>query len=423
VLLYLPHLGITLTQLAVGGIGHGQDGWLPPPDKFVLFSLIKTLFGTGYVWIAFVLLLLIAVIIKRTRSDKKIIYLLALFLFNYAIIHFYSVAKAPIFQYSVMLFSAPCFIWAFAGYVDLTFNKCYLLVASFCLFLILQSVWKKDFFNNAVLNQNDEQSIKYVELEDKYGKGTVEALYGAAQPYFVVHYEVKYKRPFKYHLKVNDVAAFKSSLANSTAKFFIAGDPSFTEFELIKEKFPFLVERTAALNVNTYVLSKEPVRSQIGLQDEIINKSDIKAAGNYTYNFNKEKYTDVYRIDSLDEYPFSAKAELKNVAQKEGQVILAKVKLKSDFPLTDVGFNYSITNKKDSTLFFGGPDVRVYFSKESDGYWAYSEIFLGSDFKYWMKEESNITFFLWNRGKHKFSLSDCRIETYDYWPKRWSWWD
>jgi hypothetical protein len=422
VLLYLPHLPITLTQLAVGGIGHGQDGWLPPPDRFALFSLIKTLFGTGYIWIVFVLLLVISVILKKARLERKIIYLVLIFLFNYAIIHLYSVAKAPIFQYSVMLFSAPCFIWAFTGMLRVSEKKSVLIAVPFCVLLLVQSLWKKDFFNNAVLNQNDYQSEKYCEMEDKYGKGKIEALYGAAQPYFVVHYEVKYKRPFKYHLKVTDVSDFKNKIQNSDASFFILGDPSYTELELVKEKFPFLIESSQHLNVNHYVFSKQS-GSSTAVTDQVVDQSSLKANGNYEYSYNREKFKDAYQIDSLDEFPFAAKAELKKVGLKEGQVILAKIRLNSEAPLSDVGFNYSITNEKDSALFFGGPDLKVFYSKDPTGYWAYSEIFLGSEYKNWIKEESRITFFLWNRGKHKFTLSECEIKTFDYWPSRWSWWD
>jgi hypothetical protein len=421
VLLYLPHLPITLTQLAVGGIGHGQDGWLPPPKKFALFSLIKTLFGTGYVWVVFVGLLMISILVKKARPDKKAIYLLMIFLFNYAIIHLYSVVKAPIFQYSVMLFSAPCFIWAFASMLRFE-QKSLVIVSAFSILLIVQSIFKKDFFNNAVFNQNDYQSIKYCELEDKHGRGKVEALYGAAQPYFVVHYEVKYKRPFNYYLKVSDVADFKSRLEQSKASFFILGDPSYTELELVKEKFPYLLESTQYLNVNHYLFSKEP-NSTVNASDKIVDQSNLKAPGNYLFNYNKDKFKNVYQIDSLDEFPFSAKAELKKVGLSEGQVILAKIKLNSKALLNDVGFNYSISNKNDSTLFFGGPDLKVFYSDDPSGYWAYAELFLGSEYKNWIKEESKITFFLWNRGKRKFTVSECDIKTYDYWPSRWGWWE
>jgi len=91
--------------------------------------------------------------------------------------------------------------------------------------------------------------------------------------------------------------------------------------------------------------------------------------------------------------------------------------------LNDVGFNFSIANEKDSTLFFGGPDVGQFYTSDSTGYYAYSEIFVGSDLKYWLKQDAKVTFFIWNRSKKKFVLSDFRMEMIDYWPARWSWWD
>lgn len=422
VILYLPHLSITLTQLAAGGIGHGQDGWLPAPDKLVLFSLIKTLLGTGYVWLVFAVLILLAIILKRIKIERKAVYLFVLFFCNYGIIHLYSVVKAPIFQYSVMLFSAACFIWALTSMMRITDRKCFAVAVVPAILLLVQSVWKKDFFTNAVLNQNEFQSIKYCDVEDKNGKGSVEALYGAAQPYFVVHYEVKYKRPFQYHLKTNDFAELKNNIQNSTAKLFILGDPSYTELELVKEKFPYLIDRKQCLNVNNYIFSKSSSHENIK-GETVLDSSRLVSPGHYEYNYNKEKFSSVYKIDSLDEFPFAVKAPLNKVGFKEGQVILAKVKVQSAEPLSDVGFNFSISNAKDSTLFFGGPEMKLFYEKTEGGYWAYSEVFLGSEFKNWLKQGGKITFFIWNRGRHKFTLSDCQVKTYDYWPSRWTWWD
>ncbi len=147
VILYLPHWSITMAQFAQGGIGHSQDGWLAAPDKWALFGFLKTLFGTGYVWILILVLVGIGfALMKDFPVNKKTIVLIALFFVNYSLIHFYSVTKAPIFQYSVMLFSAPCFIWAITGIIKFKpkWGVVSAIVLSFV--LIYQSVVKKRFF-------------------------------------------------------------------------------------------------------------------------------------------------------------------------------------------------------------------------------------------------------------------------------------
>lgn len=91
-IIYLPHLAITMWQFAQGGIGHGQDGWLAVPDKWVLFSFLKTLLGTGFVWILFALFFVLSLISKSASAyNRKRWLLLILFLVNYAIIYAYCV--------------------------------------------------------------------------------------------------------------------------------------------------------------------------------------------------------------------------------------------------------------------------------------------------------------------------------------------
>lgn len=426
VILYLPHWSITMAQFAQGGIGHSQDGWLAAPDKWALFGFLKTLFGTGYVWILILVLVGIGFALAKDLSiNKKTILLLVLFFVNYALIHFYSVTKAPIFQYSVMLFSAPCFIWAITGIIKFKPKWGVISVVVLSLVLIYQSVVKKRFFTNAVLNQNALQSKRYCKLEDKYGKGKVEAYYMASQKYFVINYELKYKRKFNYHIgeEFGSISQFKDQVRNSKAEYVLLGEPTQVQLEIVKEYFPKLLEHWQPLNVSYYLLAKSG-SSTWAKYDDVKDSSTYFSQGKFEFNLNKEKLDgEVYNVDSLNEFCYSAKAELKNLGLKEGNVILAKVKLKSAEQLNDVGFNFSISDAKDSTLFFGGPDIGQFYTTDPTGYWAYSEIFVGSDLKHWLARGGKVTFFIWNRSKKKFSLSDFEVKTIDYWPARWSWWE
>lgn len=426
VLLYLPHWSITMAQFAQGGIGHSQDGWLPVPDKWVLFSFLRTLLGTGYVWMLFVAMIVIGfALAKDFKVNKKSLVLLALFFVNYAIIHWYSVYKAPIFQNSVMLFSAPCFIWAITGMIkfDKKWGGILAVVTSFA--LIYQSVAGKHFFTSAVLNQNGFQSVRYCQLEDKYGKGKVEAYFMASQRYFVILHELKYNRRFNYFIgeDFKDISSFKNQIKNSKAEYILLGEPSYTQLEIVKEYFPYLHQHGQNLNVNCYLLSKNKT-DDIVKYEKVFYSSSPSSPDRFEYGFNKEKMqNNVLKVDSLDEYCFSAKTELKDLDLEEGHVILAKIKIQSAGQLNDVGLNFSIANAKDSTLFFGGPDIGQFYTSDSTGYYAYSEVFMGSDLKYWLDQDSKITIFVWNRSKRKFNLGDFEIKVIDYWPERWNWWE
>jgi hypothetical protein len=296
--------------------------------------------------------------------------------------------------------------------------------------LIFQSLYVKNFFENAVLNQNEFQFNKYEEAEAKYGKNNVQALFFGTQPYFVVLYEAKRNKRINYKIiwpGNSETKDMREVLRNSKTQVVLLGDANPMQIEIAKEYYPYLIEYKQSLNVNYCLYSKEKGALVSNSFETILDSSDYFKPGNYEYTLNQEKLQKqnnsvIYRSDSLDEFPFSVKATLNKVGFKDGQMILAKMKLKSSAPLNDLSINYNITNKNDSSLFFGGAEIHSTI-QDSSGFYAYSQIYLGSDYKKWIKEDCKITFFIWNRGKNKFTVTDPKIKTFDYWPARWSWWD
>ena len=113
ILLYLPHLPITLYQFSIDGIGVSVGGWLPPPRSNEIYFFIKTLLGceiTGIINMLLFLGIMIVSIFKLTPITKKQLFLDWIFVLNYTVIHLYSVYKNPILQNSCLLFSGISFI-------------------------------------------------------------------------------------------------------------------------------------------------------------------------------------------------------------------------------------------------------------------------------------------------------------------------
>lgn len=429
VVCYLPHLNTTFWQFAQGGIGHGQDGWLAAPDKWVLFSFLKTLLGTGFVWIAFATTVLYSVAANKIiEIDKKKWLLIILFLVNYSIIHLYSVYKAPVFQNSVMLFSAPCFIWFLSSFYKLENKPSVIIVSVLSLVLILQSLLVKDFFTNGVINQNGYESERYCEAEDKYGKGNVEAYFLSSQRYFVIYHELAANRRFNYFTgeDFGSLGNYKQKLKESKAKYILLGEPSLVQLEIAKEFFPVVLEKKQSLNVDYYLLGKNG-KNIPNSNDALVKTYSISQPDSLLFSFQKEKSqliagnTEVL-IDSLNEFCFSASCRLSALPLKEGNVILAKLKVESAEDLKDVGLHFSIKNKADSTLYFGGTLMSDFY-QNGNGFYAYAHLFVGSEYKNWMENKSSLTFFVWNRSKNKFRIKDFQLQITDYWPSRWSWWD
>ncbi len=432
VVLYLPHLPITFFQLDYGGIGAEQNGWLPPPEKGAFIEFIKVVMGTGYVWIAFVILIFESIFSYGFKSiNRKVVLLLTMFFLNYFIIYFYSVLKAPVFQYSVMLFAAPCLVWGICGLIK--FNERFGLgiIAMVSVLLLFQSFYRKEFLVSAVLNQNETQYKTLKKTVEKYGKDKVEAVFFDTEKYFVMHYELRDKKKLSYHLGteplIADAGWFKSFIQSSKADYIVLGNAFPSQIKMVQEYFPYEVDFLDAANVNCITLSKKPTGRNDESYFSVLNSSDFFQQKDYTYSLDANKLkansnSFVYPVDSLNEYPFGVDALIKNVSSNTGQIILAQIKVSSVEPLIGVNFNSCVKDKNDSIIYFGGPSMGGFFT-ENKPYTVYSEVFLGTGLKKWADEDCKMVFFVWNQGQKNFTIEDIKIETLDYRPKRWNLWN
>lgn len=429
VICYLPHLPITLFQLQYGGIGAEQNGWLPLPGKWAFLEFITTALGTGWVWLMFVFLIVVSFVSHRKEvANKKSIVLLVVFFVNYFVIYFYSVLKAPVFQFSVMLFSAPALLVALTGMIRLKEGSKVPVMVVVSVVLLFQSVYSKEYFASAVLNQNEFCYRELKSLTATYGDKNVDAVFYDTEKYFVMHYELRDGKKQNYHMGYEEEFATEGKLvnylSNTKAQKFLIGNAMPAQLEIVKSFFPYLEKFTETTNVSCYVFSKTPVNNLTEEPIHITNQSEWKNSGDYIYNFNKEKYASnhsILRVDSLDEYPFNITAELKNVASVKGNVVMAELSLQSDSVLQNASFNCIIKSDKDSTLYFGGPELTGFYLKDKT-YKAYCQFFVGSGIENWLEQNAKITFFVWNRGKNKFQIQDAHVATYDYRPKRWNLW-
>jgi hypothetical protein len=143
VLLYLPHLPVTLYQLGLGGIGFEQGGWLPVPKANDFFEFIKVIFGTGRTYLVIFSVALIAFILNRQNHlNKTRRFLVVLFLLNFFIVFFYSIFRAPVYQHSAMLFAGTALALAVCSLLNFKSNLLfYPAIAVVCLVLIFKTYY------------------------------------------------------------------------------------------------------------------------------------------------------------------------------------------------------------------------------------------------------------------------------------------
>ncbi len=118
ILLFLPHLPISLAQLSKGGIG-GPGGWLSAPESDYLWKFICYLGQYHVLGLSIILgsLLLTLIRLPRMNSDQGRFLLLGigLLLVPFFIGYQYSIRVNPVLQFSVLIFGVIPFIISIFG--------------------------------------------------------------------------------------------------------------------------------------------------------------------------------------------------------------------------------------------------------------------------------------------------------------------
>lgn len=105
-LLYLPHLQVFLAQLSLGGLSE----WLNKPTPYFLLDYLKYLFqfsAVNLILVAGLFLFSIFSFNKKQFFSKQTLLFLIWFFAPFLTGYFYSVYRAPVLQYSVLIFSFP----------------------------------------------------------------------------------------------------------------------------------------------------------------------------------------------------------------------------------------------------------------------------------------------------------------------------
>jgi len=434
-LIYLPHLPITLYQFSIGGIGFEQGGWLSIPRAFEIYYFIKTLLGCGISGKLIMLLffgLMVISVFKLNPISKKQFFLLWLFLINYAVIHLYSVFRSPILQFSVLLFSGVALILFLSSFASFLSKK-QLTVFTLVIFTLLsfQTVRKKHFFSKVNIHAYDEQAQTILKMQRIAGKNNVAAVFGS-EPFFVYAYQKKYHTTFNY-LSVYDSIfinreKFTQYLKNLKQPYIVLCGIGAADVQHIKQYFPYLVSNKEDYFSNVTVLSKY----DFGYYDvSILYNSGLLNSDVNVYlepykaiTFQKDSFN--YQINRRDkEYPFNLSMPLKRTLLENNQSLIAEISfvLQQDSLSSNDLINLSVSNEKSGTVFFKSARLKDFYNKDKTTQIAIIDLFAGTEFKKWLKEDMNVNFFIKKGKNSSYKLVNFKLKVTDYNPTRWTLWD
>jgi hypothetical protein len=431
VLLYLPHLSVTLYQLGIGGIGFAQGGWIAVPEPLAVVRFLKVLLGTGKSYLILMGLFFLCMALNRKYVlNKAQWYLLSVFVVNYLVIYFYSVYKASVFQYSVMLFSSAAFVIFFASFFELKnkyiFGFVFLVLSST---LFYKTYIKKSYLTECVRNTSELQYDR-TEACSHIGGFPLQAVFFDTYNFIDKVCSKKYPTICPYKI-TNDSAKlslgeFTKLVSESNTENFALGSADPLQQALVKDKYRFLVRSVQSREVNYKMFSRlNPISVK---DDEVLYSSTSSSPAEFVYDkpngISLENDGIRLNVDSLTEFPLAARSELNKISSKEGQVLLAKGKIKVSGKIPEgVQLCISLTDSKtDSSYYFSSNKSSDFVMDKDSCLTLYAEAFLGTDY-YKIREKTKVSVFFWNTAKEKFTIRELEIKTIDYLPTRWGFWD
>lgn len=440
VILYLPHLPVTLYQLSIPGIGADAGGWLTMPDFTDGFEFVRTLLGTGINWVLVATLLVCGVFFGDHRQSAAAApypgprsLLLWLFIGNFLVIYFYSVFRSPIFQYSVMLFAGSAFILWLCSWLDTghrILNNIMLVVLSGS--LLWQTYQRKDYLHNAVKTVYEYQFERTLHYKQQFGDGNVYPIFFDCDTLMRKIYFNKYNSRFDfkmgadtalsfgrrmYYGNTSSLVLFSRFLHRLPCDFLAATSVPPLFQELITEEFPYLVENTQTQAIDYKLYSRRPSR-QAPPDGVVFNCEVPQPCG--------MEFPDAMPLhaDTTNEFPYTVRLHYRLAAKAEGQSVLVKSRVRlhaapsrnvelvmntADM-VTQANYMYSAKNMDD-------------FEMKSDSTLTLmADQFAGTLYPS-IKHRSRLSAYIWNRGKQEFDVLSFSVKTVDYWPLKWHWWD
>jgi hypothetical protein len=420
--LYIPHLGIFFYQLSKGGVG-GDTGWLSKPDLHWLTMFFRYTFHYS-VWMYFLAGILILMSIffysKELKTNQKFrVISISWFLLIFIIAYYYSIKVNPILQLSTMIFVFP-FVLMFLFSLMGELNKMLKTIVTIGILVVGTStlVFARKHATVFYKQPYQSQITDTYKALDKIGsekKATIELL---IPPYFKEHYFKKYNRRFDcvYYNAFEespDPKKFREFVNQQQTQFFIAGNLPLEYISIIKEKYPYMINKDEGFTYSFYCFSREKPVNEL-FEKTVFTESNtfIKESEHWSKDNNSiERIATgemVYIMDSSCEYSTCFTMRLKDMISSRHNIINVSTDIYSRDTTANPVLAIEIHDGKES-LVWRGSNYFWYNNKPKKTNKMYvSELLSGLDLQ--KHPNAEVKIYVWNKNKKTLFIDDINIQ-------------
>lgn len=421
-ILFLPHLSISLNQISRKGL----DSWLEKPDNFYFFRFLFYVFNESWFIVLSVIILFISQFfiqssVKLNFSNvlKFRLYSFSIFLSVFLIGFFYSRFISPVLQFSVLIFVLP-FLWMFIFSFFATISSSYKwpVVLILALLFSASTFVEKKYYQTHHFGVFKEIAQKTILFNNKIGSKNITQTINIVNPFYIHYYFDKMNSDLKfleYEFK-NDGSGYRkmdSIVSNAVTPFFIHAwtnvyDP-YELHELILKKYPKFYEINF-FNSNFRVYYKGIKRERIILFSSI-NTFDAPSSfwsgnENTIQLDDKNSLNKVCFLDSDFPYSPNFNAKVKDVFIKDSKYLLVKAKY---FLEEDASLNLVIDFIRDGESYeWYGPSIHNFTNVRNN----WKEIIIVKKLPKNAMPDDDVKIYFWNSGNVPVKIDSVSIHVY-----------
>jgi hypothetical protein len=359
ILLFIPHFSITLRQLSEGGVG-GPHGWLNPPKITFLFEYVWYVFNSS-IFIAFIMLVLFVVTIisyykihSSTLSKFQFQYLL-FWIIPILTGYLYSIWRNPVLQFSVVIFSFPFFLLYIFSYSSSLKRNVILIVTMVILTCsILSTILEKKYYQRTHWAEFKRIASAVCDWKEKYNNDLYVMTSSNDKTYFDFYFKNCSANPTDKFIQDEQMLSFRKMINEIRQPYlcfaFSNKDISLEWFEMIKEKYPYVLSRSYYFNSEIWLFSKE--NAETSIVNSPLHSFDYSFVRS-NWESNNEIANDSLKIRS-DEYIASFEKPIKDLISATTDIITFESTITSTQQNANPHLVFTLVDKHGKEYFWKG---------------------------------------------------------------------
>lgn len=417
VILFLPTISILFYHLSHGN--SGGESWLSKPQPNWLYVFFQYLFHySKLVYLLIAVLLAGSIYYYNTnisKANKMRLIAIVWALLVPSLAYYYSIHKTPVLQFSTFSFSLPfLFMFIFSLYRELEKPIKTLIVLTIICVNTFTLVAARKHYTLLYHQPYDEMAKMSTETINEYGPENVKIALGTVDG-FVNYYFNKYKLEFYFYRADNaQTKPFINFLADRQTDYFVAGNLPLEYYQIIKEKYPFIVKKAEGFTFSVYCFSK--IRPQNEIKEKVtFSETQLKDifSGHWDKNYIGQEFpnhpgeTDI-KLDSEQEYSSGFSAKLKDIIKSRHSIL----NVSADMAVFDERSNPSLVisiQEGKKIILWRGSELKS-FRRSTGNFTGVYVANLFTDMEIQKYPNAEMIIYIWNRTKKEVWVKNFKIE-------------